>query len=148
MAIHAHGQNMSTSQHRPYAHHMDTVDLVCLVLVAQFDFANINRSPLQTTKNLTDAQVQDLLHLRRMFYGRLGQLMRHRKQLLSQVPKTGLHPSGSSNSDAAGTDQLAQQLKTSGADEYQAYTTFASVFFRGVSVPQKLMPVQSALKLL
>lgn len=85
---------------------------------------------LQATKNLTDDQVRDLLHLRRLFYGRMGQLMRERKWLLSQVSDIG----DSSPTGVPSLDQLAQQLKLNGALEYNAYTQFASTFFRGVSL--------------
>lgn len=57
--------------------------------------------------------------------------MRQRKQLLSQVPESGLQLTGPGS--ASNMDHLAQQLKANGADEYSAYTSFASVFFRGVS---------------
>ena len=56
--------------------------------------------------------------------------MRQRKQLLSQVPESGLQLT--ERGSASNMDRLAQQLKANGADEYNAYTSFASVFFRGV----------------
>lgn len=108
------------------------VQLVQLLLIVTSVMWANKTMLLQAAKNLTNDQVHDLLHLRRMFYGRLGQLMLRRKQLLTQVPETGLHPSVQSHTGAQDMDQLAQQLKASGTDEYHAYTTFASVFFRGV----------------
>ena len=46
----------------------------------------VNRVCLQPRMEYTEAQVQDLLHLRRLYYGKLGQLYRQRKELRSQVP--------------------------------------------------------------
>ena len=97
---------------------------------------------LQATKNLTTEQTQDLLHLRRMFYGRMGQLMRHRKHLLCQIPNSSaqlvpgtveLHVRKSD------LDWVAGELRANGADEYNAYTTFASVMFRGVRSCNQLL---------
>lgn len=96
---------------------------------------------LQATKNLTTEQIQDLLHLRRMFYGRMGQLMRHRKQLLCQVPNSSAQLVPGTVELHVGKSDLnwvAGELRTNGADEYNAYTTFASVMFRGVRFCNRL----------
>ena len=40
---------------------------------------------VQEVINFTDSQQQDMLHLRRLFYGKLGQLARERASILQQV---------------------------------------------------------------
>ncbi len=40
---------------------------------------------LQATLQLTEEQQEAMMHLRRLFYGKLGALRRHRQQLLQQV---------------------------------------------------------------
>lgn len=42
--------------------------------------------------DFTTSQTQDLLHLRRLFYGRLGQLRRERQTLLDRMPDVGAVP--------------------------------------------------------
>lgn len=39
----------------------------------------------QATLQLTEEQQEAMMHLRRLFYGKLGALKRHRQQLLQQV---------------------------------------------------------------
>lgn len=85
--------------------------------------------PAQAAIDLSEAQQLDLMHLRRIFYGRLGQLLRERKQLLSQV--------AGDTSDVyraleAVPEFKAQHLRDNGLAEYRAYCQFASAFFRGV----------------
>ena len=43
---------------------------------------------LQETLKYTEAQEQDLLHLRRIFYGKLGQLARERAAVMSKMPSS------------------------------------------------------------
>jgi len=47
---------------------------------------------LQAILRFTDSQQQDMLHLRRLFYGKLGQLARERASILQQVDAA--EPSG------------------------------------------------------
>ncbi len=82
--------------------------------------------------DLTEVQTQDLLHLRRLFTGRIDQLARERELLVKSL-----------QSDAAGdchvSDKLAdmtaltEQLRANGNEEYRAHMQLTSAFFRGVS---------------
>ena len=44
---------------------------------------------MQVAIDYTPCQIRDLLHLRRLFYGRLGQLLRQRQALLDEMPAAG-----------------------------------------------------------
>ncbi len=45
---------------------------------------------MQVAVAFTPSQVQDLLHLRCLFYQRLGQLSRQRQHLLHKMPEAGV----------------------------------------------------------
>ncbi len=89
---------------------------------------------VQSAIDLTEAQQLDLMHLRRLLYGRLGQLLRERKALLSRVHSDTLDPYWTRET-VPGAAQVAEQLKANGIAEYKTYMQFASTFFRGVSSP-------------
>lgn len=81
---------------------------------------------------LSEAQIQDLLHLRRLFCGKIGQLARSRKALMSQLPSESIGASHASDKlDQVTT--LAEQLRANGSEEYRTYMQYASTFYRGVS---------------
>lgn len=85
----------------------------------------------QAAVELTEAQQQDLMLLRCLFYGRMGQLLRERRSLLSKVQDS----SGGSywnREPVQGAAEIAQQLRSNGIEEYRTYMQFASTFFRGV----------------
>lgn len=101
-------------------------------------------SAMQVALKYTEAQEQDLLHLRRLFYGKLGQLARERAALLSKMPAV------CSVSDREGsvsfhlgyrhvTDQLAltkevsDQLCANHAEESSVYMAHGFCLFRCVS---------------
>ena len=85
---------------------------------------------LQAAIDLTEAQQLDLMHLRRLFYCRISQLLRERKRLLTRVNTDAkelcLQQSPPANAD------IAKQLRANGLAEYRTYMQFASTFFRGV----------------
>ena len=89
------------------------------------------RCPAQAAIDLSEAQQLDLMHLRRIFYGRLGQLLRERKQLLSQVAGDTSDVYRAIEAVPA-FDDVAQHLRDNGLAEYRAYCQLASAFFRGV----------------
>lgn len=89
-------------------------------------------SSLQGTIELTEAQVQDLLYLRRLFCGKIGQLGRSRKDLISKLPSENIGICHASDKLEEVTN-LAEQLRTNGSEEYRTYMQFASSFYRGVS---------------
>ena len=87
---------------------------------------------LQNNVELSEAQIQDLLHLRRLFCGKIGQLGRARRSLLSQLPSESIGISHASDKLDQVTS-LAEQLRANGSEEYRTYMQFASTFYRGVS---------------
>lgn len=86
---------------------------------------------LQAHMQHTDSQVQDWLHLRQLFYHKLGQLARERKTLLTNMTQNKVDMSHVS-------DKLSQmtswslEMKENGAEEYRVYCMFATAFLRGV----------------
>ncbi len=94
---------------------------------------------LQTVVSYTPEQVKDLMHLRLLFYSRIGQLCRERKALLRHMAdeqdvgaNIGLDDVSVRLSEVS---DLAEQLRANGADEYRTYMQFSSAFSRGVSLP-------------
>ena len=77
--------------------------------------------------------MQDLLYLRRLFCGKIGQLGRDRKNLISQLPSESIGISHASDKLDQVTS-LAEQLRANGGEEYRTYMQFASSFYRGVRV--------------
>ncbi len=88
----------------------------------------------QVTVDLTEAQIQDLLYLRRLFCGKIGQLSRSRKELMSKLPSDSIGICHASDKLEEVTN-LAEQLRANGSEEYRTYMQFASSFYRGVSLP-------------
>lgn len=91
---------------------------------------------VQTVLQYTEEQVLDLMHLRRLFYGKIGQLCRERKSLLKQMsceqevgPGIGLDDVSVRLSEVS---DLAERLQGNGADEYRTYMQFTAAFLRGV----------------
>ena len=84
----------------------------------------------------TQDQTKDLMHLRQLFYSKVGQLCRERKALLCQMAdeqdvgaNIGLDDVSVRLSEVS---DLAEQLRANGADEYRTYMQFSSAFSRGV----------------
>ena len=87
---------------------------------------------LQTVLNLQDSQVQDLLYLRQLLHGKLGQLARQRQALLDQL--ITCHQAASTPLDkAADLNESAEALRKNAAEEYRTVMQFASAFYCGVS---------------
>ena len=81
-------------------------------------------------------QIRDLMHLRQLFYSKVGQLCRERKALLRRMAdeqdvgaNIGLDDVSVRLSEVS---DLAEQLRANGADEYRTYMQFSSAFSRGV----------------
>lgn len=80
----------------------------------------------------TEEQVQDLLHLRRLFYGRQGQLDRQRKVIVSKLcSKEGMTPDGGKYSALT---SLAHELHANAAEEQSLMMQCCCACFRGVCV--------------
>ena len=100
---------------------------------------------LQPRLAYTDSQVQDLLHLRRLYYGKLGQLYRQRKELRSQVPLAcmGEVDNICATDNYTLLSSLAEKLRVNAAEEYSVFLQHFCAIFRGVSI----VPVAVALRL-
>jgi len=86
---------------------------------------------MQATMQHSDPQIQDLLYLRQLFYGKLGQLARERTALLSNMTCYKIDESHISDKVAQLT-QWSEQLRENAAEEHQIYKRFSSAFYRGV----------------
>ena len=81
----------------------------------------------------TEEQVQDLLHLRRVFYGRQGQLLRQRRDLVNQLSAQDADiadPAAQSNYPAL--TGLAADLRANAAEEQILLLQCSCACFRGV----------------
>ncbi len=88
---------------------------------------------LQTRLHLTEAQRTDLMHLRRLFYAKMGALKRERRQLLQQVPAGAAQSTLEASTRLADITAIAQQLHDNSAAEFRTYMQFGSAYRRGVS---------------
>ena len=79
----------------------------------------------------TEAQMQDMMYIRHLFYYKVGQLARERNALLDKM-----HQAKVSLCHAA--DKLthvtnwSDQLRENGAEEYRVHMQFVTAVFRGV----------------
>ena len=88
---------------------------------------------LQAAMQYTEAQQQDIMLLRRLFYGKLGVLARQRKQCLQRVPLEAAMTDNEVNSRLAEVVTTAQELRDITAAEFQTKLQFTSAYRRGVS---------------
>lgn len=80
----------------------------------------------------TEAQQQDLMLLRRLFYGKLGVLARERRECLRRVPLGAAMTDHEVNSRLAEVVATAQELRDITAAEFQTKLQFTSAYQRGV----------------
>ncbi len=93
---------------------------------------------MQVAMDFSKSQQEDMLHLRRLFYGKLGQLSRARAAIMDQLPAEAQHvtdlPSNKAIAhDLADTTDWADQLCTNGAEESRAHLFCAVALYGGVS---------------
>ncbi|KAL0055425.1 hypothetical protein WJX82_000314 [Trebouxia sp. C0006] len=86
----------------------------------------------ETRLHLTEAQRTDLMHLRRLFYAKMGALKRERKQLLQQVPAGAAESTLEASTRLADITAIAQQLHDNSAAEFRTYMQFGSAYRRGI----------------
>ena len=100
---------------------------------------------MQAALKYTDTQEQDILHLRRLFYSKLGQLARQRAALLRKVPGAGsdmLHHKPVTFNHGyqhvadklIETTEVAERLCANRHEESQAYMYCGFCLFRCVSL--------------
>lgn len=98
--------------------------------------------------DFTPSQTRDLLSLRRLFYGRVGQLVRERQALLAKMPVAGeitqrmksqpVKVSFHEASDALGEmTETAAKLRTNALAESNAYKSFTGAFFTGIQTSKQ-----------
>lgn len=87
----------------------------------------------------TGSQVQDLLHLRRLYYGKLGQLYRQRKELRSQVPLAcmGEVDNICATDNYTLLSNLAEKLRVNAAEEYSVFLQSFCAISRGVQTSRQ-----------
>ncbi|DBA95755.1 TPA: hypothetical protein ACH3X1_001309 [Trebouxia sp. C0004] len=85
-----------------------------------------------TRLHLTEAQKIDLMHLRRLFYAKMGALKRERKQLLQHVPAGAAQSTLDASTRLADITAIAQQLHDNSAAEFKTYMQFGSAYRRGI----------------
>ncbi len=87
---------------------------------------------LQAAMQFTEAQQQDLMLLRRLFYGKLGVLARERKECLKRMPFGAAATGHEVNGRLAEVVTIAQELHDITAAEFQTKLQFTSAYRRGV----------------
>lgn len=87
---------------------------------------------LQTALRLTEAQRADMLHLRKLFYAKIGAIRRDRAGLWPKVPFEVAGTAADATTKTLITSSLARQLQESGTAEFRATMQFGSAFERGV----------------
>ena len=103
---------------------------------------------MQVAMDFSKSQQEDMLHLRRLFYGKLGQLSRARAAIMDQLPAEVQHvtdlPSNKAIAhDLADTTDWADQLCANGAEESRAYLFCAVALYGGVSFFVSVTPAQT-----
>ncbi|KAL0024088.1 hypothetical protein WJX79_005583 [Trebouxia sp. C0005] len=87
---------------------------------------------LLTALRLTEAQRADMLHLRKLFYAKIGAIRRDRAGLWPKVPFEVAGTAADATTKTLITSSLARQLQESGTAEFRATMQFGSAFERGV----------------
>ncbi|KAA6419986.1 MAG: hypothetical protein FRX49_10008 [Trebouxia sp. A1-2] len=87
---------------------------------------------LLAAMQFTEAQQQDLMLLRRLFYGKLGVLARERKECLKRMPFGAATTAHEVNSRLAEVVTIAQELHDITAAEFQTKLEFTSAYRRGI----------------
>ncbi|DBA95753.1 TPA: hypothetical protein ACH3X1_001307 [Trebouxia sp. C0004] len=87
---------------------------------------------LLTALRLTDAQQADMLHLRKLFYAKVGAIRRERSGLWPRVPVEAAGTAADATIKTLVTSSVAQQLQETSAAEFRATMQFGSAFNRGV----------------
>ncbi len=100
---------------------------------------------LQASMQFTEAQQQDLMLLRRLFYGKLGVLARERKECLKRMPFGAAATGHEVNGRLAEVVTIAQELHDVTAAEYQTKLQFTSAYRRGVRISVLFVHISSTL---
>ena len=88
--------------------------------------------PLQTTLELTDSQIADILHLRQLMYCKQGQLARQRKALLSKMANVNVGSIEDVGEKFSKLNLASESLQINSAEEFQIWIEFGSAYHAGV----------------
>lgn len=88
---------------------------------------------MQVALDLSDSQVQDVLYLRQLFYGKRGQLARQRQALLEQFEKTRQAEDCVLDSVVEWTE-IADRLCKNAKEEYRTTMQLAATLHIGVRI--------------
>ena len=80
----------------------------------------------------TDAQMQDLMYLRNLFYYKMGQLARQRQVLLHNMTMGPRVTMSHASDKLSKVISWSDQLRENGAEEYRCYMQFVTAAYRGV----------------
>ena len=106
----------------------------CQDLAYCYQVSKLTCPCLQVALDLTEAQKQDILHLRNLFYGKLSALATRRRELLHQVPADAAETSLHASSRLADIMSIAQQLQDNSVAEFKVFMQLSSAYSRGVSL--------------
>ncbi|DBA81179.1 TPA: hypothetical protein ACH3X2_006997 [Trebouxia sp. C0005] len=86
-----------------------------------------------------ESQVRDLLHLRRLYYTKMGQLYRQRKELRAQVPLAcmGEVENICATDNYTLLSNLAEKLRQNAAEEYSVFVQSFCAIFRGIQTSRQ-----------
>ena len=99
---------------------------------------------LQAAMQYTESQIQDLLHLRRLFIHRIGQLARERKTLLDGMAQCKTNMSQVCDK-VCEVSKWSDLLRENGDEEHRSYMQIITASCRGVSLLLKSMPIRRCL---
>ena len=97
---------------------------------------NADILPLQAALKYTDSQQQDMLHLKRLLCGKIGQLSRDRAAIMSHMSRLSesSHPPQVfidfkyTDEAIAETKEVAEKLSTNRAEERRVYLYYGACF--------------------
>ncbi len=93
---------------------------------------------VQAALHPTEAQQTDIMFLRQVYYGSVGNLAHERKQLLQQLPSGAAESAAQVATRLTNIRVTAQRLQDHCHAQFQMYTQLPSVYRQGVSTGKHL----------
>ena len=93
---------------------------------------------VQAALQLTASQKDDLMHLRRLFYGKVAQIARQRRDILKRMASSELDLMRKNNKNLE-LEELTTQLRQNGMEDYRTHIQCTAVMYDGV----RLLPCSS-----
>ena len=88
---------------------------------------------MQTAMELSESQIADILHLRKLLYCKQGQLARERQALVAKMDAVSVCNIEGIGEKFAQLSQCSEQLQNNGAEEYRIWVEFGGAYHAGVS---------------